>query len=117
MNIAQILTRSLIYDISYCDLIFFLVTITNYFSIHNIKKKFSCQQTRNISPNIAFFFKMVTSHRYMLISEKLGFYLLWFSKVPAICHSSGKSAVKIPKTMCQEFVLSCSLSLSLRSLT
>lgn len=28
MNIAQILTRSLIYDISYRDLIFFLVTIT-----------------------------------------------------------------------------------------
>lgn len=28
MNIAQILTRSLIYNISFRDLIFFLVTIT-----------------------------------------------------------------------------------------
>lgn len=79
-----------------------------YFSICNIKKKFSCQQTGNISQNSAFFFKMVTSHRYMLISEKLGLYLLWIFKVPAICHSSGKSAVKVPMTMSQEFVLSCS---------
>lgn len=37
MNIAQILTRSLIYDISYCDLIFFLVTITTLAHVTSIR--------------------------------------------------------------------------------